>query len=68
MRVPKLTGFLVQYHKENRGFPAKEMNNGMNIQFLPPLAVPSGPKAAPGDSPPGKGLAFFGQAVLYLSN
>ena len=56
MRVPELTGFLVQYHGENRRFPAKEMNNGMNIQFLPPLAVSSGPKAAPGDLHRGKDL------------
>lgn len=67
MDAQKYWALIVRYDGENRRLPLEKMNTGMNIQFLPPLAVPSGLKAAP-KTPPGKRLAFLGQAVLYLLN
>ena len=55
MDAQKYWALIVRYDGENRRLPLEKMNTGMNIQFLPPLAVPSGLKAAP-KTPPGKDL------------
>ena len=47
MDAQKHWALIVRYDGENRRLPLEKMNTGMNIQFLPPLAVPSGLKAAP---------------------
>ena len=53
MDTQKHWALIVRYDGENRRLPLEKMNTGMNIQFLPPLAVPSGLKAAP-KTPAGK--------------
>ena len=56
MDAQKHWALVVRYDGEIYRFPPEKMNTGMNIQFLPPLAVPSGLKAAPGDPRRGKDL------------
>ena len=56
MDTQKHWALIVRYDGENRRLPLEKMNTGMNIQFLPPLAAPSGPRAAPRRPRRGKDL------------
>ena len=65
MDAQKYWALIVRYDGETRRFPLEKMNTGMNIQFLPPLAVPSGLKAAP-KTPAGEKTCVPGTGCAIL--